>query len=73
MKIENGEVLIRCLGLSQGLNALIAKACVQFFFIDTEARSNAYQSCAEKTAEQDDCHDLDREFCQSRQLEVRLP
>ena len=73
MKIESSEVLIRCLGLSQRLNALIAKTCVQLFFIDTEAGGKAYQSGAEKTAEQDDCQDLDREFCQSRQLEVRLP
>ena len=73
MKIEDSKTLIRCLGLSQSLNALIAKAYVQLFFVYTEARSKAYQCCAQKTAEQDDCQDFYREFCQSRQLEVRLP
>ena len=73
MEIEDGKVLIIYLRLSQSLNALIAKTRVQLFFVDTEAWSKAYQSCTQKTAEQNDCQDFDREFCQSRQSAVSLP
>ena len=73
MKIENGEILISGLRLSQGLNTLIAETRVQLFFIHTEAGSKAYQSGAQKTAEQDDCQDLDREFCQTGQGAACLP
>jgi len=35
--------------------------------------SQPHQSCAEKTAEQDDCQDLDDEFYQTGQGAVCLP
>ena len=51
----------------------MAETCVQLFFVNPEAGSQPHQSCAEKTAEQDDCQDLDDEFYQTGQGAVCLP